>query len=120
MRPEYRRPRGVRPPIGPTVLRRSSSKVGFNAGMSRKDVIRALMEFPNQFKEPPEVAAEFGKGYAAQAKGAKQTIAERFAHRVRTDKDLDVGFSLNQGADGHKLRGLWRRMRQEEHERQPP
>jgi hypothetical protein len=103
------------------VVTRSSSKVEFNAGMSRDDVIRALLGcLPNQFKEPPEVAAEFGKGYAAPPEGAERTIAERFAQRVLTDEDLDVGFSLNQEAVGHRLRGLWRRMRQEEHEGQPP
>jgi hypothetical protein len=121
MRPEDRLPRGVRPPTGPTVVTRSSSKVEFNAGMSRKDVIRALLGFlSNQFKEPPEVAAEFGEGYAAPAEGAERTIGERFAQRVLTDENLDVGFSLNHKAAGHRLRGLWRRMRQEEHERQPP
>jgi hypothetical protein len=66
------------------------------------------------------VAAEFGKGYAAPADGAERTIAERFAQRVLTDEDLDVGFSLNQEAAGYRLQGLWRRMRQEEHKRQPP
>jgi hypothetical protein len=85
--------------------------VEFNAGMSREDVIRALLGFlPNQFKEPPEVAAEFGNGYAAPAEGAERTIAERFAQRVLTDEDLDVGFSLIHEAAGHNLRGLWRRM----------
>jgi hypothetical protein len=80
MRPENRRPRGIRPPTGPSVVTRSSSKVEFNAGMSRNDVIRALLEFlPNQFKEPPEVAAEFGEGCAAPPEGAERTIAERFA-----------------------------------------
>jgi hypothetical protein len=94
------------------VVTRSSSKVEFNAGMSRKDVIRALLGFlPNQFKESSEVAAEFGDGYAAPTKGAKRTIAERFAQRVLTGEDLDVGFSLKHEAAGHTLRGLWRRMR---------
>jgi hypothetical protein len=103
------------------VVTRSSSKVKFNAGMSREDVIGALLGFlPNQFKEPLEVAAEFGEGYAAPPEGAESTIAEQFAQRVLTNEDLDVGFSLYQEAAGHKLRGLWRRMRQEEHERQPP
>jgi hypothetical protein len=103
------------------VVTRSSSKVEFNAGISRDDVIRALLGFlPNQFKEPPEVAAEFGEGYAAPPERAERTIAEQFAQRVLTDEDLDVGFSLNLEAAGHRLRGLWRRMRQEEHERQPP
>jgi hypothetical protein len=80
---------------------RASSKVEFNAGMSRDNVIRALLGFLlNQFKEPLEVAAEFGEGYAAPAEGAKRTIAERFAQRVLTDEDLDVGFSLNQEEAG--------------------
>ncbi|HKT22172.1 MAG TPA: hypothetical protein VJR06_06155, partial [Nitrososphaerales archaeon] len=84
-------------------------------------VIIALLGFlPNQFKEPPEVSAEFGEGYAAPAEGAERTVGERFAQRILTDKNLDVGFSLNQEEAGHRLRGLWRRMRQEEHERQPP
>jgi hypothetical protein len=117
MRPEDRRLRGIRPPTGPSVLTRSSSKVEFNAGMSRDDVIIALLEFlPNQLKEPPEMSAEFGEGYAAPAEGAERTIAERFAQRILTDKNLDIGFSLNQEEAGHRLRGLWRRMRQEEHE----
>jgi hypothetical protein len=103
------------------VVTRSSSKVEFNAGMSRDDVIIALLGFQlNQFKEPPEVSAEFGKGYAASAEGAERTIAEQFAQRILTDKNLDVGFSLNQEEAGHRLRRLWRRMRQEELERQPP
>jgi hypothetical protein len=75
---------------------------------------------PNQFKELSEVAAEFGKGYADPAEGTERTIAKQFAQRVLTDEDLDVRFSLNQEAAGHRPRGLWRRMRQEEHKRQPP
>jgi hypothetical protein len=103
------------------VVTRSSSKVEFNAGMSRDDVIIALLGFlPNQFKEPPEVSAEFGEGYAAPAEGGELTIAERFTQRILTYKNLDVGFSLHQEEAGHRLQGLWRRMRQEEHERQPP
>jgi hypothetical protein len=107
MRPEDQRPRGIRPPTGPSVVTRSSSKVAFNARMSRDDVIIALLGFlPNQFKEPPEVSAEFGEGYAAPAEGAERTIAERFAQRILTDENLDVGFSLNQEEAGHRLRGL--------------
>jgi hypothetical protein len=121
VRPQAQRLQGLRPPTGPTVITRSSSKVEFHAGMGREDVIKALLGFlPNQFKEPPEVAAEFGEGYAAPAESAERTIAEQFAQRVLTDKDLDVGCSLNQEEAGHRLRGLWRRMRQKEHERQPP
>jgi hypothetical protein len=76
MRPEDRRPRGIRPPTGPSVVTRSSSKVEFNARMSRDDVIIALLGFlPIQFKEPPEVSAEFGEGYPALAEGAERTIA---------------------------------------------
>jgi hypothetical protein len=71
MRPEDRRPRVIRPPTGPSVVTRSSSKVEFNAGMRRDDVIIAHLRFlPNQFKEPSEVFAEFGEGYAAPAEGA--------------------------------------------------
>jgi hypothetical protein len=34
--------------------------------MSREDILRALKQLlPNQFKEPPEVAAEFAEGYVA-------------------------------------------------------
>jgi hypothetical protein len=121
MRPEDRRPQGIRPPTGPSVVTRASSKVEFNAGMSRNDVIIAFLGFlPNHFKEPPEVSTEFGEGYAAPAEGAKRTITEQFAQRILTDENLDVGFSLNQEEAGHRLRGLWRRMRQEEHKRQPP
>jgi hypothetical protein len=120
MRPEDRRPGGIRPPIGPSIFTRSSSKVEFNAGMSRDDVIIALLGcLPNQFKEPSVVSAEFGEGYAAPAEGAERTIAKRFAQRILTDENLDVGFSLNQEEAGHRLQELWRRMRQEEHERQP-
>jgi hypothetical protein len=109
VKPQAQRLQGLRPPTGLTVVTRSSSKVEFNAGMSREDIIRALLGFlPNQFKEPPEVTAEFGEGYAAPAEGAERTIAEQFAQRVLTDKDLDVGFSLNQEVAGHRLRGLWR------------
>jgi hypothetical protein len=75
---------------------------------------------PNQFKEPLEVSAEFSEGYATPPVGAERTIAERFAQRILTDKNLDVGFSLNEEEAGHRLQELWRRMRQEEHERQPP
>jgi hypothetical protein len=66
------------------------------------------------------VSAEFGKGYAAPAEGAERTIAEQFAQRILTNENLDVGFSLNREEAGHRLRALWRQMRQEEHERQPP
>jgi hypothetical protein len=31
---------------------------------------------PNQFKEPLEMAAEFGEGYAAPPEGAERMIAE--------------------------------------------
>jgi hypothetical protein len=96
VRPQAQRLQGLRPPTGPTVVTRSSLKVEFNAGMSREDVIGALLGFlPNQFKEPLEVAAEFGEDYAAPAEGVERMIAERFAQRILTDEDLDVGFSLN-------------------------
>jgi hypothetical protein len=45
MRPEDQRPQGIRPPAGPSVVTRFSSKVEFNAGMSRDDVIIALLGF---------------------------------------------------------------------------
>jgi hypothetical protein len=115
------RPQGLRPPTGPTVVERPSPKVEFKAGMSREDVLRALIGFlPNQFKEPPEVAAEFGEGYVAPTEDAERTVAARFVERVLNDEDLDVGFSMDQETAVHRLRGLWRRVRQEEHERQPP
>jgi hypothetical protein len=101
------RPQGLRPPTGPTAVTRPSPKVEFNAGMSRKDVLRALMGFlPNQFKEPPEVAAEFGEGYVAPAEYAKRRVAGRFVERVLADEDLNVGFSMDQEAALHILRGL--------------
>jgi hypothetical protein len=79
------------------VVARPSPKVEFNAGMSREDVLKALLGFlPNQFKEPPEVAAEFGEGYVAPAEDAERTVAARFVERVLTDEDLDVGFSMDQ------------------------
>jgi hypothetical protein len=103
------------------VVTRPSSRVEFNAQMSRKDVLRALLQLlPNQFKEPPEVAAEVGEGYVAPAEDAERTIAGRFVERVLTDKDLDVGFSMDQDTAVHRLQGLWRRLRQENHKRQPP
>jgi hypothetical protein len=43
------------------------------------------------------VSAEFGEGYAAPAEGADRTIAEQFAQRILTDKNLDVGFNPEPG-----------------------
>jgi hypothetical protein len=80
--------------------------------MSREEVLRALLQLlPDQFKQPPEVAAEFGEGYVAPEKDAKRLIAGRFVGRILTDEDFDVGFSLNQETAVHRLRGLWRRLR---------
>jgi hypothetical protein len=91
VRPRVQRPHGLRPPTGPTVVAKPSPKVEFNAGMSREDVLRALLGFlPNQFKEPPEVAAEFGEGYVAPAENAERTVAERFVETVLTDEDLTL------------------------------
>jgi hypothetical protein len=121
VRPRVQRPQGLRPPTCPTVVTRPSPKVEFKAGMSREDVLRALLGFlPNQFKEPPEVAAEFGEVYVAPAEDAERTVAARFVERVLADEDLDVGFIMDQETAVHRLQRLWRRMRQEEHERQPP
>jgi hypothetical protein len=75
---------------------------------------------PNHFKEPLEVAAEFAGGYLAPAEDADRTIAVRFLERILTNEDLDVGFSLDREPAMHILRGLWRRLRKEEHERRPP
>jgi hypothetical protein len=120
-RSEPRRPQGLGPPAGLTPVTRSSSRVEFNAQMSRKDILRALKQLlPNQFKEPPEVAAEFAEGYVAPAEDADCTIAGRLLERVLTNEDLDVGFSMDRETAMHNLRGLWRRLRKEEHERQPP
>jgi hypothetical protein len=116
-----RRPQGLGPPAGPTPVTRSSSRVEFNAQMSRKDILRALKQLlPNQFKQPPEVAAEFAEGYVAPAEDADRTIAGRILERILTNEDLDVGFSMDRETAMHNLRGLWRRLRREEHERQPP
>jgi hypothetical protein len=69
-RAEPRRPQGVGPPAGPTPVTRASSRVEFNAQMSRKDILRALKQLlPNQLKEPPEVAVEFA-GAVAPAEDA--------------------------------------------------
>jgi hypothetical protein len=92
--------------------------VEFNAQMSRGDVAKALLQLlPNQFKEPPKVAAEFGEGYVAPAEGAERTIQGRFVERVLGNEDLDVRFSMDRKTAMHNLRGLWRRMRREDHER---
>jgi hypothetical protein len=56
----------------------------------------------------------------APEEDAKRLIAGRFVGRVLTDEDFDVGFSLDQKAAVHRLQGLYRRLRQEDHERQPP
>jgi hypothetical protein len=94
--------------------------VEFNAQMSREDILRALKQLlPNQFKEPPEVAAEFA-GAVAPAEDADRTTAGRLLERVLTNEDLDVGSSMDRETVMHNLRGLWRRLRTEEHERQPP
>jgi hypothetical protein len=117
-RPEPRRPQGLRPTTGPTPVTRATSKVEFNAQMSRGDVAKALLQLlPNQFKEPPKVAAEFGEGYVAPAEGAERTIQGRFVERVLGNEDLDVRFSMDRKTAMHNLRGLWRRMRREDHER---
>jgi hypothetical protein len=119
-RAEPRRPQGLEPPAGPTPVTRVSSRVEFNAQMSREDILRALKQLlPNQFKEPPEVAAEFA-GAVAPAEDADRTIAGRLLERVLTNEDLDVGFSMDRETAMHNLRGLWRRLRREAHERQPP
>jgi hypothetical protein len=66
-RAEPRRPQGLGPPVGPTPVTRASSRVEFNAQMSREDILRALKQLlPNQFKEPLEVAAEFAGAVAQQ------------------------------------------------------
>jgi hypothetical protein len=120
IRAEPRRPQGLGPPVGPTPVTRASSRVEFNAQMSREDILRALTQLlPNQFKEPPKVAAEFA-GAVAPAENADRTIAGRLLERVLTNEDLDVGFSMDRETAMHNLRGLWRRLRREEHERQPP
>jgi hypothetical protein len=93
--------------------------VEFNAQMSREDILRALKQLlANQFKEPPEVAAEFAGAVAPE--DADRTIAGRLLERVLTNEILDVGFSMDRETAMHNLRGLWRRLRREEHERQPP
>jgi hypothetical protein len=119
-RAEPRRPQGSGPPAGPTRVTRAILRVEFNAQMSREDILRALKQLlPNQFKEPPYVAAEFA-GAVAPAEDADRTIAGRLLERVLTNEDLDVGFSMDRETAMHNLRGLWRRLRREEHERQPP
>jgi hypothetical protein len=76
-RAEPRRSQGSGPPADPTPVTRASSRVEFNAQMSRKDILRALKQLlPNQFKEPPGVAAEFA-GAVAPAEDADRTIAGR-------------------------------------------
>jgi hypothetical protein len=93
----------------------------FNSLMSRKEVLRALLQLlPDQFKQPPEVAAEFGEGYVAPEEDAERLIAGRFVGWILTDEDFDVGFSLDQETAVHRLQGLWRRLRRADHERQPP
>jgi hypothetical protein len=66
------------------------------------------------------VAAEFAEGYVAPAEDADRTIAGRLLKRVLTNEDLDVGFSMDRETAMHNLRGLWRWLRREERERQPP
>jgi hypothetical protein len=84
----------------------------FNSLMSRKDVLKALLQlFTDQFKQPLEVAAEVGEGYVAPAEDAERLIAERFVERILTNEDFDVGFSMDQDTAVHRPRGLWRRLR---------
>jgi hypothetical protein len=119
-RSEPRRPKGLGPPADPTPVTRASPRVEFNAQMSHKDILRALKQLlPNQFKEPLKVAAEFA-GAVAPAEDADRTIAGWLLERVLTNEDLDVGFSMDRETTIHNLRGLWRRLRREEHERQSP
>jgi hypothetical protein len=119
-RAEPRRPQGLGPHAGLAPVTRASSRVEFNAQMSREDILRALEQLlSNQFKKPPEVAAEFAEA-VAPAEDADRTIAERLLERILTNEDLDVGFSMDRETAMHNLRGLWRRLRREEHERQPP
>jgi hypothetical protein len=120
-RSEPRRPQGLGPPAGPAHVTRASLRVEFNAQMSNKDILKALKQLlPYQFKEPLEVAAEFAEGYVAPAEDADRTIAWRFLEQILTNEDLDVGFSMDREQAMHNLRGLWRRLRKEKHERQPP
>jgi hypothetical protein len=56
----------------------------------------------------------------APEEDAKRLIAGRFVERVLTDEDFDVGFSVDQETAVHRLQGLWRRLRQEDHKRQLP
>jgi hypothetical protein len=79
-----------------------------------------LAAAPDQFKQPPEVAAKVGEGYVAPAEDAERLIAKRFVERIFPDEDFDVGFSMDQDTAVHRLRGLWRRLRHEDHERKPP
>jgi hypothetical protein len=119
-RSEPRRPQGLGPPASPAHVTRSSSRVEFNAQMSNKDILKALKQLLlDQFKEPPEVAAEFA-GAVAPAEDADRTIAGRLLQRILSNEDLDVRFSMDREMAMHNLRGLWRRLRREEHERQPP
>jgi hypothetical protein len=80
--------------------------VEFNAQMNRENILRALKQLlSNEFKEPPEVAAEF-TGAVAPAEDADRTIAGRLLERVLTNEDLDVGFSMDRETAMHNLRGL--------------
>jgi hypothetical protein len=103
VRPEVQRPKGVRPLTGPAVATRPS-RMEFNSLMSREEVLRALLQLlHDQFKQPSEVAAEFGEGYAAPEEDAKLLIAGQFEGRILTDQDFDVGFNLDQDMAVHRL-----------------
>jgi hypothetical protein len=80
--------------------------MAFNSLMSREEVLKALLQLlPDQFKQPPKLAAEFGEGYVAPEEDAERLIAGRFVGRVFTNEDFDVGFSLDQETAVHRLQG---------------
>jgi hypothetical protein len=121
---EPRRPQGLAPPprpAGPAPVTRSSSRVEFNAQMSHEDILKNLKQLlANQFREPPEVTAEFADRCLAPSEESELTIARRYLQRILTNEDLDVGFFMDREQSMHNLRGLWRPLRKKQHERRPP
>jgi hypothetical protein len=95
--------------------------VEFNAQMSNKDLLQTLNQLlPDQFREPPEVTAEFAEAHLAPPEDVELTIAQLYLQRILTHKELDIGFQMDLEQAVRGLRGLWRRLRKELHERRPP
>jgi hypothetical protein len=123
-RPKPRRPQGLGPrpkPASPAPVTEPSARMEFNAQMSNEYILEIFNRLlPDWFNKLPEVIAEFAEGHLAPLADAQQIIARRCLKRDLTNEDLDEGFYVDRKLAIHNLIQLWRRPRQEEHQRRPP